>query len=68
MKSKQKKAMSLPSLERVKDMTFIKRACLERRDPVFKDDPISLQLHLVCAYAVGRNYLAQLLTTQVLLI
>lgn len=31
MKNKQKKAMSLPSLERVKDMAFIKRACLERQ-------------------------------------
>lgn len=55
MKNKQKKAMTLPYLERVKDMAFIKRVCIVTVAPCM----------CLCCWP---QLSAQLLTTQVLLI
>lgn len=59
-----KKAMSLPSLERVKNMAFIKRA-------VFKKIclKMSMEYTFLCCFATKQSFFrAPLLITQVLLI
>lgn len=63
MKNKRKKAMSLPSLERVTDMAFIKRAYLERQRVC-----LVTVAPCMCLCMLLAAILAQLLTTQVLLI